>query len=77
VTLEGRAQGVAGGCPNLQFQVNGTAVTTDGSTSFKGGNCRHLENNMRVTVRGLRAGAVVRASDVDLDRRDDDDDDLF
>jgi hypothetical protein len=70
VHLEGRAQSVVGGCPALQFLVNGTAVSTDSSTSFKGGNCSKLKNGTRVTVDGVREGNVVKARTVEIEKDD-------
>jgi Domain of unknown function (DUF5666)/Viral BACON domain/Putative binding domain, N-terminal len=70
VHLEGRAQAVAGGCPALQFLVNGTTVYTDSSTSFKKGKCHDLKNGTTVSVDGVREGNVVKARTVEIDKND-------
>jgi hypothetical protein len=68
--VEGRAQAVVGGCPALQFLVNGTTVYTDSSTSFKKGNCGKLKNGTGVSVDGVREGSVVRARTIEIDKDD-------
>jgi hypothetical protein len=65
---EGRVGSLSGSCPSLSFSVGGQSVVTDGSTEFKGGNCRDLRNGVEVKVRGERRGSgPIRAERVDID----------
>ena len=77
---EGEVEGLRGVCPDLVFQIEGTAVSTDRDTDFEGIRCDELANGVRVEVEGNRlpnggllAGEVEPADEVD--EGDDNDDD--
>jgi hypothetical protein len=62
--IQGSVGGLKGTCPSLQFNVNGFAVTTNGSTVFEGGACSSLKSGDKVTVKGLKQadGSVAATS---------------
>lgn len=67
VKLEGRVSSLAGACPTLTFVVNGIAVDTNGSTTYRGGNCKHVDEGRVVGVTGRQqADGRVRAEQIDL-----------
>jgi hypothetical protein len=47
---------LAGACPDLAFDLEGTRVTTSAGTQFAGGTCARLRNREVVTVHGGRSG---------------------
>jgi hypothetical protein len=66
VEVSGVISGMAGGCPNLIFNVGSMTVTTDGNTKFKKTNCRDLREGQRVNVKGNRLlTGVVLAKEVE------------
>ena len=65
--------GLTGRCPALEFNVNGTRVFTNRSTSFRKGKCDDLESGTDVSVEGVSDGKVVRASLVEFDKKKDKD----
>jgi hypothetical protein len=72
VHLEGSVSLLVGRCPNLQFLVSGTPVVANASTDFrKKAKCDDLSNGDRVTVDGVRAGAVVVADSIEIKRNED------
>lgn len=71
VEIDGAVSGLSGSCPNLSFSVNGEHVFSDGSTQFREGHCKHVEEGRRVLVVGEReADNRVRAQRIDLRQRD-------
>lgn len=77
VELQGMVSGLGGTCPTLSFHVNSTAVTTTGSTQFKGAGCSAVKNGSSVEVKGTRqADGSVLANKIEVeDGHDDKDDD--
>jgi Domain of unknown function (DUF5666) len=75
VHLDGAASSVGGSCPNISFVVGGARVVADGSTDYKKGECRDVSNGRQVTVTGLQSGDTVRATMIELqkDQKNDDD----
>ena len=67
--LVGSVTGLTGRCPALEFNVNGTRVFTDCSTSFRNGKCDDLESGTDVSVEGVSDGKAVRASLVEYDKK--------
>ncbi|MGE0704303.1 MAG: BACON domain-containing carbohydrate-binding protein, partial [Vicinamibacterales bacterium] len=71
VELNGPVRALAGLCPMVTFNVDGTSVWTDQATQYRKGNCRHLEGAQRVIVIGERQDdGRVRAERIDLEERD-------
>ena len=69
VRLEGNVSGLSGSCPSMQFTVQGRTVSTSNETDFKGGNCGHLVNGVRVDVKGdQQTNGTVVAREVRLHR---------
>jgi hypothetical protein len=67
VELEGRVSSLRGACPTLNFVVSGVTVDTDGSTTYRGGNCKHVDEGRAIGVTGRRqATGRVRAERIDL-----------
>ena len=65
--LEGRVSSLRGSCPALTFVVSGVTVETDGSTEYRGGNCKKVDEGHRIGVTGRRqTDGHVRAEEVDL-----------
>ncbi len=56
-----------GSCPTLNFNVNGSNVTTDASTEFEHGTCGQVQNGVQVEVEGLQVGSTIQATEVDID----------
>lgn len=70
--FKGLVSGLAGTCPAISFAVNGTNVTTDGSTRFEDGTCSSVQNGTRVEVKGLRqSNNTVLATKVEIEDDDD------
>jgi hypothetical protein len=70
--VRGNVGSLSGSCPSLSFSVRGQSVVTDGSTNFKGGNCRDIRPGVEVDVKGERRGSgPIRAERVEI--KDDDD----
>jgi hypothetical protein len=68
VDVDGHVGSLSGSCPSLSFTVRGQAVVTDGSTNFKGGNCRDIRNGVEVEVKGERRGSgPIRADKIEID----------
>ena len=67
VELEGRVSSLRGSCPALTFVVSGVTVDTDGSTTYRGGNCKKVDDGHKIGVTGRRqSGGRVRADRIDL-----------
>jgi hypothetical protein len=67
VEVEGTASELSGNCPTLTFVVNGTRVTTDGSTRFDTG-CAAVQNGQPIEVEGtLLADGSLSAAEVELE----------
>ena len=65
--LEGRVSSLRGACPTLSFVVSGVTVDTDGSTKYRGGNCKQVDDGHPIGVTGRRQpNGRVRAEQVDL-----------
>jgi Domain of unknown function (DUF5666) len=56
VTITGTIHGLAAGCPTLTFTLEGKTIKTSAATSFVGGTCTALANDIRVTVVGTTQG---------------------
>jgi len=70
--VKGVVSGLTGTCPAIAFAVNGTNITTDGSTRFEDGTCASVQNGRRVEVKGLRqSNNTVLATTVELEDDDD------
>ena len=69
VEIDGRVGSLRGTCPNLTFAVNGSTIVTDGRTRYSGGNCKHVEDGIRVIVAGQQSGGRVSAERIDIDKR--------
>ena len=68
--VSGPVSGLPGAntCPNLQFMVKDTKVTTTASTVFGGVTCANLKNGAKVEVTGPRgADGSIAATRVDFD----------
>jgi hypothetical protein len=69
VKVEGNISGLAGSCPSRQFIVDDRVVITSSQTNFRGGNCEHLVNGLKVEVEGdQQANGTIEARDVRLHR---------
>jgi uncharacterized protein DUF5666 len=69
VHVDGAVTGLSGQCPALSFTVSGVSIITNGSTDFKKGGCKHVEQSSGVSVTGTRlASGVVLASEVEIAR---------
>jgi hypothetical protein len=67
INLNGAVSDVSGQCPALTFTVKGKVVRTNGQTSFAGGSCADLSENVKVKVNGVaQPDASVLASVVEL-----------
>jgi hypothetical protein len=67
VHVEGSISGLSGQCPALSFSVNGVSIITNGSTDFRKGGCKHVDDSQSVSVDGTRLpGGVVLASQVEI-----------
>jgi hypothetical protein len=67
VELEGQVSSLRGACPTLTFVVSGVTVETDGSTEYRGGNCKKVDEGRQIGVAGRRqADGRVRAEQIDL-----------
>jgi hypothetical protein len=67
VELEGSVSALRGACPTLTFVVSGVTVETDGSTKYRGGNCKQVDQGHRIGVTGRRqVDGRVRAEQIDL-----------
>lgn len=65
--VKGLVSALAGTCPNLTFTVGAIAVTTDGTTEFRGTPCEALVNGARVDVQGTpQADGSIVATKVDI-----------
>jgi len=65
--VTGLVEKLAGSCPNLTFQLEGTAVRTSGKTVFDGGSCGSLANGMRASAIGPKgADGLVDAEHVKM-----------
>jgi hypothetical protein len=55
----------------LTFEISGTTVYADQSTTYREGNCKHVEEGSRLVVVGQReADGRVRAERIDIKKRD-------
>jgi Domain of unknown function (DUF5666) len=70
VEVAGRVSSLRGSCPNLTFVVSGMTISADGSTEYRAGNCKHVEEGRRVLVVGHRQSEGVRAQRIDLKPKD-------
>ena len=50
--MDGRVSSLRGSCPNLTFVIGGMTISADGSTEYRAGNCKHVEEGRRVLVVG-------------------------
>jgi hypothetical protein len=74
VHVDGAVTGLSGQCPALSFTVNGMPIITDGSTDFRRGKCKHVEESRGVSVTGTQLGSgIVLASTVEIARGNDGD----
>jgi Domain of unknown function (DUF5666)/Putative binding domain, N-terminal/Viral BACON domain len=72
--VDGSVNGLSGQCPALAFTVNGVSIITNGSTDFKKGKCKQVDESRGVSVTGTRmAGGVVLASEVEIQKGHDGD----
>jgi hypothetical protein len=69
VTLEGVVSARAGTCPAATFTVRSISVAASSTTTYSGGTCSTLANDLRIVVRGTRpdAGGVVTASSIQIE----------
>jgi hypothetical protein len=66
--LEGVVSALSGTCPAVTFTVNGTTVKTTAATTFDDGTCAHVQNNVRVDVKGVRqTDGSLQATRVELE----------
>ena len=71
VEVDGRVSSLRGSCPNLTFVISGMTISADGSTEYRAGNCKHVEEGLRVLVVGHRQSeGRVRAERIDLKPKD-------
>jgi hypothetical protein len=71
--MKGAVAGLTGTCPNLTFTIQGTKVTTTGSTAFSGITCANIKNGVMVQVKGTRgADGAIAASRVNVEDNGDD-----
>lgn len=70
VEVDGRISSLRGSCPNLTFVVSGMTILTDGSTEYRAGSCKKVEEGLRVLVVGHRQSEGVRAERIDLKPKD-------
>jgi hypothetical protein len=69
ITLHGEVSDFGGTCPSVTFRVEGRAVSTSDSTSFKNGGCGKLKNGETVRVRGLLTlEGTVDATEIEFDK---------
>ena len=73
VHLEGRAFLVSGGCPDISFSLEGQRVVADRSTDYRKGDCKDVTNGRSMSVTGLQPGDSVRATRIELEKKDDED----
>ncbi|HOC18854.1 MAG TPA: BACON domain-containing protein [Vicinamibacterales bacterium] len=71
IRLSGRVDDVRGSCPNLEFRLERRSVETDAATSFRSGNCRHVNDGRYVRVTGELRGRRIYATIVEIGRDDD------
>lgn len=64
VTVSGIVLAVSGKCPDIAFNVGGTAVSADNQTTYKGGKCGDVKIGRVVTVTGTRTSNGAIAADV-------------
>lgn len=70
--FKGLVSGWGGACPVINFTVNGTAVTTSGSTRYEHGSCTSVQNGVRVEVKGIRqTNGSILATKIELEDDDD------
>ena len=65
--MKGEVSSLTGGCPALDFDVNGTHVTTDASTAFEHGTCGDVQDGVPVEVEGFQVDGDINATKVELD----------
>jgi hypothetical protein len=71
VEVDGRVSSLRGSCPNLTFVISGITISADGSTEYRAGNCKKVEEGLRVLVVGHRqSDGHVRAERIDLRPKD-------
>jgi hypothetical protein len=71
VEVDGRVSSLRGSCPSLTFAIIGMTISADGSTEYRAGNCKHVEEGLRVLVVGHRqSNGRVRAERIDLKPKD-------
>ena len=71
IQVDGRVSSLRGVCPNLTFEIRGMTIAADGSTEYRGGNCKHVEEGLRVLVVGHRqSDGRVHAERIDLKPKD-------
>jgi len=69
IELSGRVQSLSGTCPNLLFTLEGLPVFTTAATKFKHGECRDVESNERVKLKGLKlSDGRVEATELEVNR---------
>ena len=69
----GAIAGLSGTCPTVTFTLGSTKVSTDASTTFRGGSCATLVNGTNVSVRGTAAAdGSITASRVSVAESEDD-----
>ena len=67
VELEGRVSSLRGTCPTISFAVSEVTVDADGSTRYRGGNCKRVDEGRLIGVTGRRqADGRVHAELIDL-----------
>jgi hypothetical protein len=68
-SFDGRVSELSGLCPDISFSAGGRHVEASGSTTYKHGDCNHLDNSDKVHVDGLEfSDGHVEATKIEIKR---------
>ncbi len=72
--VEGTVSAVSGHCPALTLTVMATTVTTNASTTFRGGTCAQVVAGAEISVKGVKQpDASILATTVSIQSHEEDD----
>jgi hypothetical protein len=76
IELDGEVSQVTGSCPDIRFRIDGLLVIASAATDYRKSSCRDVQDGRHAKVRAqVMSDKSIRAERIEVDRRNDDDDD--